>query len=78
MLACAQEIFFKSESNNTTDTDQYKNDCQHQEKRPRQHKHVNTMQQHLLPPQQLQQHDHVSNKEKEEVCLNDMTRKFES
>jgi hypothetical protein len=55
MLACAQDIFFKNESNN--DTDQYKNDCQYQEKRPRHHKH-------LLPPQQ---HDHV-NKEKEEVC----------
>jgi hypothetical protein len=76
MLACAQDIFFKSESNNNIDTDQYKNDCQHQEKRPRQHKHVNSMQQHLLPPQQLQQLDRVSNKEKEEVCWIDLTRRF--
>jgi hypothetical protein len=61
MLACAQDLYFKTESNNSID--QF-NEC-HKDKRPRQQQQSQSQKMNGLHPQQ--QLDHVSNKEKEEV-----------
>lgn len=68
MLACAQDLYFKTEQNNSNSIEQqFHNDCS-KNKRPR----PKLNQLHL----QQQQMDHTSNKEKEEVLIHNPINQY--
>ncbi|KAL9544389.1 hypothetical protein MBANPS3_007655 [Mucor bainieri] len=70
MLACAQDIFFASNSNDSNGSNDHFNDSK--DKRSRQYRHVNSQ---FQPQQHMLQKDINSNKEKEEVCIHPHTRR---